>query len=244
VERVSASPVPAGRPLLKNISFTVETGEVLVVVGPSGSGKTTLVRTLIGALPAQEGSVRLDNADVSAWDRSELGRYVGYLPQDAELIQSSVRTYIGRMEEAPLDEVIEAAKLAGIHEMILRLPQGYETLLGNGGFMPSAGQRQRLSLARAVFGNPQLLVLDEPDAHIDGHGELALQNAIATLKARGATIIATTHRPNLLRTADRVLLLRDGTISQFGPRDEVVATLTQPRPVQPAQAGPVVSPAA
>ncbi|AWJ94454.1 type I secretion system permease/ATPase (plasmid) [Azospirillum baldaniorum] len=232
VEGIAASPIPGARSLLKNVSFAMEPGTVLVVVGSSGAGKTTLARTLVGALPAQAGAVRLDGVDVAGWDRGELGRHVGYLPQDGDLIDSTVRAFIARMEEAPLDRVTEAATIAGVHDMILRLPRGYETRLGSGGFLPSAGQRQRLALARAVFGNPRLVVLDEPDAHLDGPGEAALQKAIAALKARGATVVATSHRPNLLRVADCVLVLRDGAVARFGPRDEVIAALGQPRPAQ------------
>jgi type I secretion system ABC transporter, PrtD family len=231
VDGVAASPVPASRSLLKNVSFALEPGTVLVVVGASGAGKTTLARSLVGALPVQSGAVRLDGVDVANWDRGEFGRHVGYLPQDSQLIETSVRSFIARMEDAPLDRVAEAARLAGIHDMILRLPQGYETRLGTGGFLPSAGQRQRLTLARAVFGDPRLVVLDEADAHLDGPGEMALQKAIAALKARGATVVATSHRPNLLRVADRVLVLQDGSIARFGLRDEVLAALGQARPV-------------
>lgn len=241
VERVAASPVPTARSLLKDVSFALEPGEMLVVVGPSGAGKTTLSRSLIGALPVQAGAVRIDGVDVRSWDRNEFGRHVGYLSQDGDLMDSTIRTFIARMEEAPLDHAVEAAQLAGVHEMILRLPEGYETHLGAGGFLPSAGQRQRLALARAAYGDPRLVVLDEPDAHIDGHGERALQKAIAALKARGTTVVATSHRPNLLRIADRVLVLRDGAVARFGPRDEVVAALALPRP---AQQQPAISPAA
>ncbi|MCW2239661.1 type I secretion system permease/ATPase [Azospirillum canadense] len=230
VDGVAASPVPAAGALLKNVSFSLEPGTVLVVVGASGAGKTTLARSLVGALPVQSGAVRLDGVDVASWERSEVGRHVGYLPQDSQLIESSVRSFIARLEDAPLARVVEAAGLAGIHDMILRLPQGYETRLGAGGFLPSAGQRQRLALARAVFGEPRFIVLDEADAHLDGPGEMALLKAIAALKARGATVVATSHRPNLLRVADRVLVLRDGTVARFGPRDEVLAALGQTRP--------------
>lgn len=216
------------QPILLNITFNVEPGEVLGVVGPTAAGKTTLARLLIGNLRPQAGHIRLDGAEVGQWDSLDLGQYVGYLPQTVELFGGTVRENIARMGEGDPEEVIAAAQAAGVHAMILELPNGYDTDIGEGGTALSGGQRQRIGLARAVYGQPQLVVLDEPNASLDQPGELALQQAISSLKNMGATIIVNTHRPNLLRLADKVVVLKNHTVQYFGPRDEVLSKITKP----------------
>jgi PrtD family type I secretion system ABC transporter len=213
------------RPLIKGVSFALEAGECLGLVGPSASGKTTLLRLMLGLRTPHAGSVRLDGADLSAWPEAQLAAAVGYLPQDVELFSGSVAHNIAQLGEIDDSRVIAAAQLAGVHEMILRLPQAYETELGDAGCVLSGGQRQRIALARAVYGEPRLVVLDEPNAHLDADGEEALATAIAQLKARGATVVLVSHRPALMRHVDKLAVLRDGSLDAFGPRDQVLARL-------------------
>jgi PrtD family type I secretion system ABC transporter len=222
------------RPVLRNISFRLEPAEVLGIIGPSGAGKSTLSRQVVGIIPPSAGVVRLDGADVSSWPRESLGRHIGYLPQDIELFADTVASNISRFRNDDDQEVIEAAKLAGVHDMILRLPGGYETQVGDGGAILSGGYRQRIGLARAVYGNPSLVVLDEPSSNLDSDGDVALLSCIADLKKRGVTVVMISHRPNTLGAVDKLLLLRDGTAELFGPRDEVIARLS--RPATPLQA--------
>ncbi len=226
--------------IVKGVSFNLEPGESLAIIGPSAAGKTTLIRLLIGTLAPNAGNVRLDGVDVYTWKREDFGRHVGYLPQDVELFDGTVFQNIARMGEAAPEEVFAAAKLAGCHEMILRLSQGYDTEIGDGGQHLSGGQRQMVGLARAMFGAPKFVVLDEPNSNLDGDAEAALGTALTELKARGTTVILVSHRPNLVQGVDKVLLLRDGAVEAFGPRTEVLKRLMQnQRPAAvPAAAGP------
>src|SRR3954469_13913771 len=232
VERVSYAFPGQGVPLVKGVNFSLQPGESLAVIGPSAAGKTPLIRLLIGTLPASAGTVRLDGADVYQWMREDFGRHVGYLPQDVELFDGTVFNNIARMAEAEPAAVYEAAKLAGCHDMILRLPNGYDTQIGDGGQHLSGGQRQLVGLARAMFGRPKLIVLDEPNSNLDGDSEAALTMALERLKEQGTTVILVSHRPTLVQGVDKVLLLKDGALEMFGPRAEVLKRLMNPRPVE------------
>lgn len=212
-------------PILKGVSAEVEPGTVLVVLGPSGSGKSTLARAMLGIWPDVAGEVLLDGLPIEGWVRTDLGPYLGYLPQDVELFEGSIAENIARFGEVDSEKVIVAARAAGLHEMILRFPKGYDTQIGEAGGLLSGGQRQRIGLARAMYGNPVLVVLDEPNANLDDVGEAALVRAVQALKAEGATVVLVTHRPGILAVADRLLVLRDGVVQAEGPRDAVLAAL-------------------
>jgi len=226
-----------GRPILVGVSFTAEPGQILGIIGPSGSGKTTLGKILVGAMQPTIGTVRIDGAKLTDWDQDQLGKYFGYMPQESSLFEGTIKENIARFEEAAdadeakrIDQaVISAAKEAGIHELILQLPKGYDTPLGLMGFGLSAGQSQRVALARALYGEPRLLLLDEPNAFLDQSGEAALIQAIAKARARGATVIVIAHRRGVLSAVDRLLVLEDGRPKILGPANEVVARLTGPR---------------
>lgn len=211
--------------ILKNVSLEINAGEVVAVIGPSASGKSSLARLLVGVWPALSGSVRLDGADVFQWDKTELGPHLGYLPQDIELFDGTVAENIARFGELEADKVIAAAKAAGMHELILKLPKGYDTPLGDGGSALSGGQRQRIGLARALYGDPSLIVLDEPNSNLDDQGEAALAETIRDLKARGRTVVIITHRMTTLAVADKILVLHEGTPKIFAPRDRVLAAM-------------------
>lgn len=225
MRNVVASAPGRSTPILKGVSTAVEAGTVTVVLGPSGSGKSTLARAMVGIWPNVTGEVLLDGLPIEGWDRTELGPYLGYLPQDIELFEGTIAENIARFGEVQSEKVIAAARSAGLHEMILRFPKGYDTPVGEAGGLLSGGQRQRIGLARAVYGDPVLVVLDEPNANLDDVGEQALVRAVQGLKTAGKTVFLITHRPGILAVADRLLILRDGTVQADGPRDEVLAAL-------------------
>ena len=226
------------RAILSNVSFDLAPGESLGIIGPSGSGKSTLLRLLVGAWPCSSGIVRLDGADIYAWPREALCRFVGYLPQDVELFTGTVRENIARMTEGDPEAVVRAACRAHAHEMILGLPQGYETQIGENGHDLSGGQAQRIGIARAFYGDPRLVLLDEPNANLDSVGEDALVTAIADLKRQGVTLVIVAHRPSILSSVDKMLVLRaDGTVEAFGPRAEIMQRFTRPAIMPFATAG-------
>jgi ATP-binding cassette subfamily C protein/ATP-binding cassette subfamily C protein EexD len=226
-------------PTVKVVDFALEAGETMAIIGPTAAGKTTLVRLIIGTLAPSSGHVRLDGVDVFQWMREDFGKYVGYLPQDVELFDGSVLRNIARMSKAPdIEAAFEAAKIAGCHDMILRLPQGYDTDIGEAGLHLSGGQRQLVGLARAIYGKPRMVVLDEPNSNLDGESEAALSRGVMALKSAGTTVILVSHRPALVQCVDKVLVLRDGALNMFGPRAEVLKRLMGPvgqgpRPVDP-----------
>ncbi|HSX86869.1 MAG TPA: ATP-binding cassette domain-containing protein, partial [Pseudomonas sp.] len=221
-------PPGAQQAAVSGVTFALTKGEVLAVIGPSASGKSSLARAIVGIWSASRGSVRLDGAEVGQWSREALGPFLGYLPQDIELFDGSIAENISRFGEVDANKVIDAARLAGIHEMVLRFPDGYDTPLGIGGLGLSGGQKQRIGLARALYGQPVLVVLDEPNSNLDEAGELALVKAISTLKAAGSTVVLVTHRPNILGAVDKLLLLNGGAQKVFGPRDQVLKALLPP----------------
>lgn len=212
-------------PILKGVDVELPSGQVLVVLGPSGSGKSTLARVMMGIWGDVSGEVLLDGRPIADWDRVELGPHLGYLPQDIELFDGSVAENIARFAKIDSQQVIEASKAAGLHEMILRMPRGYDTPIGEAGSVLSGGQRQRVALARAVYGQPVLVVLDEPNANLDDVGEAALGRAVQQLKQRGAAVVLITHRPGAIAMADRLLLLSEGRVQAHGPRDAVLAAI-------------------
>ncbi|MDO9293605.1 MAG: type I secretion system permease/ATPase, partial [Hydrogenophaga sp.] len=227
LESVTAVPPGSNVPALRNLSLTISAGDVVGVIGPSGSGKSTLARLLVGVWPAAAGKVRLDGADVYLWNKAELGPHIGYLPQDIELFGGTVAENIARFGEVDSDKVIQAAQRAGVHDMILHFPQGYDTPLGDGGAGLSGGQKQRLGLARAMYDDPSLIVLDEPNSNLDDTGEQALLSAINDLRKRGKTLILITHRTNAIGITNKLLFLRDGVPQMFGPTKQVLADLAK-----------------
>jgi ATP-binding cassette subfamily C exporter for protease/lipase len=213
--------------IVRGVQFALSPGEVLAVVGPSASGKTTLARLLVGLWPSMGGKVRLDGVDIHTWDKTELGPYLGYLPQGVELLDGSLAENIARFGDVDMVQVEAAARLVGLHELIMSLPEGYNSPVGRDGAMLSGGQRQRVGLARALYGKPVFVVLDEPNSSLDEAGDAALANAIAALKQLGTTFVVMTHRTSVLGVADKMLIMREGAQQAFGPRDEVLAALQQ-----------------
>lgn len=229
VERLVFGAGPNRPPVLKGLSFTLEAGQTLGLIGPSASGKSTLARLILGIWRPQAGVVRLDGADVALWDRDRLGAHLGYLPQDVELFAGSVAENIARMSRIDSAAVVRAAQEAGAHDFILRMPNGYETQVGESGTNLSGGQRQRIGLARALYGEPKLVVLDEPDANLDTDGEAALIAALRTLKARACTVVLIGHRPSMMASVDRVAVLVDGTLEGFDRPELVLSRYKAPR---------------
>lgn len=227
VENVTAAPPGSAQAVLRGLSFGIVPGDALGVIGPSGSGKSTLARLLVGVWPTAGGKVRLDGADIYTWNKGELGPNIGYLPQDIELFGGTVSDNIARFGEVDAEKVVEAAKRAGVHDMILHLPKGYDTPLGDGGAGLSGGQKQRLGLARAMYGDPALLVLDEPNSNLDDIGEQALVQAVIDMRRRGRTVVLITHRTSIISATNKLLLLRDGVAQAFGPTDQVMAALQE-----------------
>lgn len=239
LEEVMATAPGSQALILKQVGFYVAPGEIVGVIGPSASGKSTLARLLVGVWPTLGGKVRLDGADIYTWNKNLLGPSVGYLPQDIELFEGTIAENIARFGDVEAEQVVEAAKLAGVHEMILRFPNGYDTQIGDSGSVLSGGQRQRIAFARAVYGNPSFIVLDEPNSNLDDVGEAALVRAIQALKQRGTTVILITHRTSIISVVDKLLLLVDGALQLYGPRDQVLLAIQQR-----AQAASTTSPPA
>lgn len=227
VENLTVCPPGSVTPIIRNLSFAFPAGAAVGIIGPSGSGKSTLARALLGVWTPQQGVVRLDGADINNWDKQALGPHVGYLPQDIELFEGTISDNIARFGEVDPDKVIAAAKTAGVHDLILKLPLGYDTIIGSEGINLSGGQRQRIGLARAIYGSPRLIVLDEPNSNLDDAGERALAKALQELKGSGATIFIITHRTNILGLLDQLLVLNSGALALYGPRDMVMAELAK-----------------
>ncbi len=235
-ERLVVARNGGGPPILKGVSFDVPANTLVGIIGPSGGGKTTLVRAILGVVPLAQGTVRIDRADIDTLNRGEIGAAIGYLPQDIELFNGTVAENIARFGVLDSPQIVEAAKIAGVHEMILGLSDGYETVIGEQGGVLSAGQRQRIALARAVYGQPKLVVLDEPNSNLDADGEQALHAALRTLKERGATVLVIAHRSSMLAGLDRLLVLREGAVADYGPVSEMLPKMMRPVPVSPQQA--------
>jgi len=224
-EAVQVNPPGSQKATLRGISLVMERGDLIGVVGPSGAGKSTFARAVLGIWPASAGKIRLDGADIATWNRLELGPYIGYLPQDIELFEGTISENIARFGAVDPQQVIEAAQMAGVHELILHLPNGYDTPIGPGGATLSGGQRQRIGLARALYGNPVIVVLDEPNSNLDDQGEEALAHALNQLKQRQVTVILVSHRQNALSKVDKLLILNEGKLALYGLREQVIAHL-------------------
>lgn len=246
VENITISAPGSGTVLLSEVSFELMAGQALGVIGPSGGGKTSLVRALTGVWPCLRGAVRLDDAELVQWDDEELGKHIGYLPQDVALLDATIAENISRLaENADPQSIIAAAKAAGVHNMIVRMPDGYHTRLGPLGASLSGGQRQRIGLARALYDDPFLVVLDEPNSNLDGEGETALTDAIKSIKARGGIAVIIAHRPSALGAVDLLAAIQKGRLTAFGPKDEIIRTKVATAPVDPANSpAPTVTPAA
>ncbi len=225
VSQAMVVPMGATRPAVRNVSFELGAGESLAIVGASASGKSSLARAMAGVWPMAHGEIRIDGAELSQWDRSQLGKHVGYLPQDVELFSGTVADNIARLGEIDHAAVVAAARAAGAHDVILRLPKGYDTPIGDGGMALSGGMRQRVGLARALYGDPRLLILDEPNSNLDEEGEKALGEAIARMREAHRTVVVVTHRPQLLAHVDKVLVMSMGAMIAFGDRDDVIARM-------------------
>lgn len=248
VDKITVAAPGSGQVLLSEVSFDVKAGSAIGIIGPSAGGKTTLVRALTGIWPSLRGSVRLDGAELTQWPEEKLGDYIGYLPQEVSLLDATIEENISRLRpDADPQTIVAAAMAAGVHDMIVRLPDGYKTQLGPQGTSISAGQRQRIGLARALYGNPFLVIMDEPNSNLDGEGEVALKTAIEGIKARNGIAIIVAHRPSALAAVDSVGIIQNGKLVAFGPRDEILTpalapTSTQPTSPQPAPKMPTAMP--
>jgi ATP-binding cassette subfamily C exporter for protease/lipase len=229
IEHVTAGAPGSTHPIVHGVSFAVARGETVAMIGPSSAGKTTLARLLLGIWPTLSGKVRLDGNDIYSWNKQELGPYLGYLPQDVDLFDGSIAENIARFGDIDMKQVREAARQVGLEEMIDAMPDGFNTLLGEDGARLAGGQRQRVALARAIYGWPRFVLLDEPNSNLDGAGEKLLLETLLELKRRGSTTIVITHRQTVLPAADKILLLRDGQVAAYGPRDEVLMALQKAR---------------
>jgi ATP-binding cassette subfamily C protein EexD len=225
LDQAQVTPPGSKTPIIRGITMSISKGDVLGIIGPSGAGKSTFARALLGIWPTSSGTIRLDGAEIFNWNRDELGPHIGYLPQDIELFEGTISQNIARFGEVEPEKVVAAAKMADVHELILRLPDGYNTAIGANGGNLSGGQRQRIGLARALYGDPVVVVLDEPNSNLDEQGEIALGRTIQRLKINKVTVIVITHRNNVLTNVDKLLLLSDGQLSVYGPKDQVVAHL-------------------
>jgi len=225
LSNVVVIPPESKTPVLKNINMHITPGEFVAVIGPSGSGKSSLVRTILGIWTPVHGTVEIDGADLKQWDREYLGKFIGYLPQDIELFEGTVAENIARFGELDSEKIIEAARLSGAHDVIIKLPNGYDTYIGPGGITLSGGQRQRIALARALYGNPKIVILDEPDSNLDEQGEQALYKALIELKRRNVTTIIISHRIRLLNLVDKIAIIQDGTLKAFGKADIILQKL-------------------
>ena len=226
VEQLYVAAPDSEKLIVSDVSFQLRKGEAVGIIGPSGAGKSTLARALVGVWPRLRGKIKLDNAALDQWSSEALGKYIGYLPQDVELFEGSIAVNIARFDLAATpDAVLEAARIAGVHDLILSFPDGYGTQVGEGGMSLSAGQRQRIGLARAFYGNPFLVVLDEPTSNLDAEGEAALTEAIANVRSRGGIVVVVAHRPKALEGVDHVLVVGDGRVQSFGPKEEVLRTV-------------------
>ncbi len=243
IENLVATAPNRKQPILKGLTADFPAGQTIAVIGPSGSGKSTLARSLIGIWQDMEGKVLIDGEPIQSWNRAELGPHIGYLPQDIELFEGSIAENIARFGVVDPHKIIRAAQRAGVHDMILRFPRGYDTSMGEAGSLLSGGQRQRIGLARAMYDDPAVIVLDEPNANLDDAGEAALVAAVQDLHKQGKTVFLITHRLNIVGVADRIMVLNDGNIQLYGARDEVIAAL-QPKQSPPPPESPAVNPAA
>lgn len=235
LEGVAAAPPGVRMATIRGVNFSADSGEHIGIIGPSAAGKSTLARVLLGIWPSQVGDVRLDGGVITQYNRDEVGPYIGYLPQDIELFDGTVSENIARFGDVDAHKVVEAARKAGVHEMILELPNGYDTVISSNSGALSGGQRQRVGLARAVYGNPVLVVLDEPNANLDDAGERALAQAIQQLKEEGTTLFVISHRTSILKNMDKLLVMKEGQVSMFGPRDEVLAQFAKKSRAQLSQ---------
>ena len=245
LEAVVVAAPGSRNPIIKGIQLAVDAGESVAIVGPSGAGKSTLARAMLGIWPCLSGKVRLDGADIFSWNRARLGPHIGYLPQDIELFDGTISENIGRFGDLDSDAVVKAAQMSGVHDLILQFPDGYDTVIGATGGVLSGGQRQRIGLARAIYGDPVLVVLDEPNSNLDQQGELALAKALEQMNAKGITVIIVTHRPSILAQVDKLLVMKDGRTEMYGPREEILPKLMASHSTnQPKNPAPLPRPSA